>query len=73
VKWTAEAAFALVVVALMLLTGAYKTAETARLLLFVVPLLLLPLRNLDERAIAGAILLCALQSAAFQGLGDPFW
>jgi hypothetical protein len=73
VKWTAEAAFALVVVALMLLTGAYKTAETARLLLFVAPLLLLPLRNLDERAIAGAILLCALQSAAFQGLGDPFW
>ncbi|MCO4745132.1 MAG: hypothetical protein KC912_10105 [Proteobacteria bacterium] len=72
-RWTAESTVAIATIALMLISGAYRTSETARAMLFMVPILLLPLRHLDDDAFAGTILLCAMQAMIFQTIGDSLW
>ncbi|MCB1042316.1 MAG: hypothetical protein KDC35_05240 [Acidobacteria bacterium] len=59
--------------ALFLLAGVYRTGETARAALFIYPYLLLRWTETDETHLKAAALLCGLQTACMQLLGNYFW
>ncbi|MCB1036901.1 MAG: hypothetical protein KDD47_23950 [Acidobacteria bacterium] len=64
---------AVATVAAMLIAGAFRTGETARICLFLYPYLLLPLADRKVSEIRALLLLAALQTAAMQLVGDFFW
>lgn len=73
-EWTRAALLSL---GLLFLTGAFRTGETARACLFLLPLLLLPLAAApalsEDRAVQILSLLLLAQALAMQALGNYFW
>ncbi len=57
----------------MFLTGAYRTGETARACLFMLPYLLFTLRNVSPKLLLSLTSFAALQTGAMQLLGSYFW
>jgi hypothetical protein len=61
------------VLALLFLTGAYRTGETARGCLFIYPYLILTLARRDGQTLRDLCVLAAAQTAAMQLTGSFFW
>jgi len=58
---------------LVFVTGAYRTGETARACLFIVPFLLLPLRRCAPERLRPLVIAAAVQTAVMQLTGGFFW
>jgi hypothetical protein len=67
------ALIAVSVLALVFLTGAYRTGETARGCLFIYPYLMLTLARRDALTLRDLCVLAGAQTAAMQLLGNYFW
>ena len=58
---------------LMLLTGAFRTGETARIALFIYPLLLMPLLEKDSIISKKLLLFVGIQTTFMQTIANYFW
>lgn len=63
-------AAAVLVLVLMLVTGAYRTGETARACMFICPFLLLTLKDLPPPLIRRLVAAAAIQTIVMQALGS---
>lgn len=57
----------------MLLTGAYRTGETARACIFIVPYFLILLKNTDDNKFQILFYLCLFQTFGMQMIGNFYW
>jgi hypothetical protein len=57
----------------MLLTGAFRTGETARIALFIYPLLLMPLLEKDSIISKKLLLFVGIQTIFMQTIANYFW
>ncbi len=58
---------------LMLLAGAFKTGETARICLFIYPYIMLVLRKLEDPTLRAVTIFAGLQTIIMQTFGGYFW
>jgi len=58
---------------LMLLVGAFKTGETARICLFIYPYIMLVLRKLEDATLHAVTIFAGLQTIIMQTFGGYFW
>lgn len=63
----------IIALGVMFLTGAYGTGETARACLFIVPLFVLFLKDLQLKDLSVIYLLCLLQTFGMQTIGNYYW
>ena len=61
------------VLALLFVTGAYRTGETARGCLYLYPYLVLALARRDGQTLRDLCVLAGAQTAAMQLMGNFFW
>ncbi|WP_300672631.1 hypothetical protein [Soonwooa sp.] len=64
---------AIIALAVMFLTGAYGTGETARACLYIVPFFVLFLKNIESRDISVIYFMCLLQTFGMQLIGNYYW